>query len=78
MACRKRRLGADPAAKATDTDAGGPLDDAGADFEQTLPEGCKLGPCERHPAGHGIAEGEQQPAGRGVLSGAWVARRSAR
>ena len=49
-----------------DTDAGGPLDDAGADLEQTLPEGRKLGPGERHPAGHGIAEGEHQPVGRGV------------
>ena len=48
------------------TDAGGPLDDAGADLEQPLPEGRKLGPGGWHPAGHGIAEGEQLPIGRGV------------
>ena len=47
-------------------DAGGPLDDAGADLEQVLPEGCELGPGERHPAGRGIAQGEHQPVGRGV------------
>ena len=49
-----------------DADAGGLLDDAGADLEQVLPEGCELGPVERHPAGHGIAQGEHQPVGRGV------------
>ena len=49
-----------------DADAGGRLDDAGADLEQARPEGRELGPGERHPAGHGIAEGEHQPVGRGV------------
>ena len=49
-----------------DADAGGLLDDAGADLEQALPEGGELGPGERHPAGHGVAQGEHQPIGRGV------------
>ena len=49
-----------------DADAGGLLDNAGADLEQVLCEGCELGPGERHPAGHGIAQGEHQPVGRGV------------
>ena len=49
-----------------DADAGGFFDDAGADLEQVLPEGRKLGPGERHPAGHGIVEGEHQPVGRAV------------
>ena len=49
-----------------DADAGGPLDDAGADLEQAFPEGRELGPGERHPVGHGIAQGEHQPVGRGV------------
>ena len=49
-----------------DADAGGPLDNAGADLEQARPEGRELGPGERHPAGHGIAEGEHQPVGRDV------------
>ena len=49
-----------------DADPGGLLDDARADLEQALPEGGELGPGERHPSRHGIAEGEHQPVGRGV------------
>ena len=49
-----------------DVDAGGPLDDAGSDLEQARPEGTELGPGERHPSRHGIAQGEHQPVGRGV------------
>ena len=48
-----------------DADAGGPLDDAGADLE-ALPEGREPGPGNRHPAGHGIAQGEHQPVCCGV------------
>ena len=43
------------------------VDDARADLEQALPEGGELGPGERHPSRHGIAQGEHQPVGfRGV------------
>ena len=49
-----------------DADARGPLDDAGADLEQAFPEGRELGPGERPPSRHGIAQGEHQPVGRGV------------
>ena len=49
-----------------DADARGLLDHAGADLEQAVAEGCELGPVERHPARHGIAEREHQPVGRGV------------
>ena len=49
-----------------DADAGGALDDAGADLEQAPADGGELGPGERHPARHGIAEREHQPVGGGV------------
>ena len=49
-----------------DADPGGLLHDAGADLEQVLPEGRELGPGERHPSRHGIAEREHQPVGGGV------------
>ena len=49
-----------------DADAGGALDDAGADLEQAPADGGELRPGERHPARHGIAEREHQPVGGGV------------
>ena len=49
-----------------DADAGSLFDDAGADLEQARPEDRELGPGERHPAGHGIAQGKHQPVGGGV------------
>lgn len=49
-----------------DADAGGLLDDAGADLEQAQPEGGELGVGERHRTGDGAAQGEHQPVGCGV------------
>ena len=49
-----------------DADAGGLFDDAGADLEQAPADGGELGPVERHPARHRIAEREHQPVGGGV------------
>jgi len=49
-----------------DANSCGLLHDAGADLVQALPEGCELGPVERHPARHGIAECEHEPVGGGV------------
>ena len=55
----ERDSGARP--RRSGTDAGGLLDDAGADLAQALAEGGELGPGERHPARLGIAQGEHQP-----------------
>ena len=41
-----------------DADAGGLLDDAGADLEQSQPQGCELCTGERRGAGDGVAQGE--------------------
>ena len=49
-----------------DAHARGLLDHPGADLEQALAEGRELGPGERHPARHRIAEREHQPVGGGV------------
>ena len=49
-----------------DADAGGLFDDAGADLEQASADGGELGPVERHPARHRIAQGEHEPVGGGV------------
>ena len=49
-----------------DADAGGLLDDASADLEQTQPECGELGAGERRGPGDGVAQGEHQPVGAGV------------
>ena len=49
-----------------DADAGGLLDDAGADLEQSQPKGCELCSGERRGAGNGVAQREHEPIGCGV------------
>ncbi len=48
-----------------DSDAGGLFDDAGAELEQSQPEGGELGLGERAGARHGVAQGQHQPVGAG-------------
>ena len=49
-----------------DSHARGPFHHLSTDLEEPLAEAGKLGPDERHPARHPVAQGEHQPVGRGV------------
>lgn len=49
-----------------DADAGGGLDDTGAEFQQAQADGGKLGNGERLALGDGVANGEDQPISSGV------------
>src|SRR5467141_5032071 len=49
-----------------DTDAGGPLDDAGSDRDQTKADRCELSSRQRRALRSGAAHGKHKPVGGGV------------